>query len=92
MRDGAFEWDDEKARVNIAKHKLSLEIAALAFDDPNGIDEPDDSDDGGEERYNWFGLVAGRVLVVTYCWRGLRIRIISARKGNKHDQEFYFSR
>ena len=92
MQDEGFEWDDEKAAANIANHGIGFEIARLAFNDPDGIDDLDDRDDYGEERCNWHGLVNGRVLVVTYCVRGPRIRIISARKATKHEQETYFER
>ena len=63
MQDDAFEWDDAKARRNRAKHNVSFEATSHAFSDPSGIDEPDDRDDDGEQRYNRFGLVHGHVLV-----------------------------
>ncbi len=30
-----FEWDDEKARLNYAKHKIRFETAVAVFDDEN---------------------------------------------------------
>jgi uncharacterized DUF497 family protein len=43
MRDDDFEWDDEKAISNFAKHGVTFEQARAAFDDPNHIevDSPD---------------------------------------------------
>ena len=29
-----FEWDDDKARANIAKHHVSFELAKRVWDDP----------------------------------------------------------
>jgi uncharacterized protein len=29
-----FEWDEEKSRTNLAKHKVSFETAISVFDDP----------------------------------------------------------
>ena len=29
-----FEWDDDKARTNIAKHHVSFELAKRVWDDP----------------------------------------------------------
>lgn len=29
-----FEWDDEKNRGNLAKHKVSFDTAIAVFDDP----------------------------------------------------------
>ena len=92
MQDDAFEWDDDKARSNLAKHKVTFDVARLAFRDAGGIDEPDDSMDYGEERFNRFGLVNGRLLGVTYCIRASRIRIITARKASKGEHETYFNR
>ena len=31
---GKFEWDREKAWLNLTKHKISFEEAATVFDDP----------------------------------------------------------
>jgi uncharacterized DUF497 family protein len=30
-----FEWDEEKAKANLARHGISLEEARFAFSDPN---------------------------------------------------------
>ena len=29
-----FEWDEDKNRRNLAKHKVSFDTASLVFDDP----------------------------------------------------------
>ncbi|HEY6307980.1 MAG TPA: BrnT family toxin, partial [Candidatus Angelobacter sp.] len=29
-----FEWDEAKNRQNLAKHKISFEMATMVFDDP----------------------------------------------------------
>jgi uncharacterized DUF497 family protein len=34
MRDDRFEWSDAKARANLIDHKVSFDVAKLAFDDP----------------------------------------------------------
>ena len=46
-----FEWDEEKAAANFAKHGVSFEEAQAVFDDPLNVDfyDPDHSDD--EHRY-----------------------------------------
>ena len=51
MRDARFEWDDDKARINLEKHKIDFEDAKLTFDDPGLLDEPDETMDYGEDRY-----------------------------------------
>ena len=30
-----FEWDDRKARTNLAKHDVSFEMATRVFEDPD---------------------------------------------------------
>ncbi len=43
MQNDRFEWDEDKARANLAKHGVSFEEAALVFDDPDYVVEPDES-------------------------------------------------
>jgi uncharacterized protein len=88
MRDNRFEWDDAKASSNQHKHGVSFDVARTAFDDPDGVDEPDDDPD--EERWKRVGMTASGVLVVVNTQRGHRIRIISARRANRHEQDDYF--
>jgi uncharacterized DUF497 family protein len=85
-----FEWDDDKARANVKKHKVSFDEARTALSDPleMTIYDPDHSAD--EDRFISMGLSEqGRVLVVSYTERGDRIRIISARLANKHERKQY---
>ena len=86
MRDDRFEWDDEKARTNLADHKVSFESARLVFEDVGAVDELDDREDYGELRSNRTGLAQGRLITVTYTEREDRYRIISARKATKREQ------
>jgi len=85
-----FEWDDAKARGNLAKHSVSFDEAISAFADPFGIELIDDRADYGEERTILFGMSHQRLLVVIYTERAHRIRIISARKATKHEQDYYY--
>ena len=89
MRDDEFEWDDRKAARNVAKHKISFEIARLAFADPYSIERPDESEDYGEDRIELLGVVRGRVLHVVFVFRGERVRILSARGAEPHEQRRY---
>ncbi len=88
MRDDRFEWDDGKAESNRRKHGVSFDEAKDAFDDPNGLDECDD-DDLDEECWNRIGVSRSGLLIVCHTERGERIRIISARRANKHEQDRY---
>ena len=90
-----FEWDPEKAIANWNKHKVSFEQAREAFKDTLALDEPDEREHYGEERFNRIGLVEGRLLFVTYTERIDResgdeiIRIISARPAERGERKRY---
>jgi uncharacterized DUF497 family protein len=84
----SFEWDHNKATINLDKHGIDFADAATVFDDSNAV-TIDDSDHN-EERFVTIGMDAyGRILVVVYTWRGDVIRIISARKSTKHELKQY---
>ncbi len=79
-----FEWDDRKARKNIAKHGVSFELATRAFEDPKLVLAEDLVHSRTEPRYFAFGRVRGGVLTVRFTVRVERVRIIGAgfwRKG-----------
>jgi hypothetical protein len=79
-----FEWDPQKNQVNLRRHGVSFETAALVFDDPNIVYRTDVKHSDFEARDIAIG-VAGRVgiLFVVNTIRGDEaqeiIRIISAR-------------
>ena len=64
-------------------------MARDVFEDPFAIDELDERADRGEQRFVTTGLVDGRLLFVAYTMRGERIRIISARGAEPHEQRRY---
>jgi len=86
----AFEWDEAKAAANYAKHGVSFETATKAFKDAFAIERLDDRGDYGEDRYVLTGTAEGVVLVVVYTEGSGHIRIISARRATKHEQDDYF--
>ena len=47
--------------------------------------------DYGETRYQTLGLLKNRVIMVVHTESETVIRIISARKANKHEEKTYFS-
>ena len=85
-----FEWDDNKARVNLSKHRISFDLSRLVFDDPNKVDDIDDNLDFGEERWIATGLAGNQLLVVVYVLRREKIRIISARRATKYEEQDYY--
>jgi uncharacterized protein len=86
----AFEWDVDKARRNLEKHNVAFEEAATVFDDPMFITFIDEEHSLDEERYITLGLSnKGRLLMVAHADRKGRIRIISARRATKKEEQFY---
>lgn len=86
-----FEWDDEKAAINLKKHGVSFQTAALVFYDENRIEMYDSEHSLEEDRYNTIGIVED-VLFVVYTERKDRLRIISARLANKKERSMYYER
>lgn len=85
-----FEWNAEKAKVNIQKHQVDFEEASTIFDDPQFITFLDDEHSIDEERYITIGLSnKNRLLMVAHTERKNKIRIISARKAAKDEEKFY---
>jgi len=85
-----FEWDENKAAVNLSKHKISFEEAKTVFDDPLYVDlyDPDHSDE--EDRYIIVGeSQQSNLLIVSYTERGDFMRLISARKVTRVEREVY---
>ena len=91
-----FEWDSHKAAGNLRKHGVSFEEAEAVFDDPGSLATEDAAHSGTEERFRVVGISnGGRVLVVSYCYRGVNeelIRIINARKATKAEIRQYEQR
>jgi uncharacterized DUF497 family protein len=87
----AFDWDDAKAAANLQAHGVSFELAKTVFKDPFAIEFLDDREDYGEDRFVIIGMAEGQVLLfVAYTERAERIRIISARRATKNEQDQYF--
>ena len=86
-----FEWDENKAKINLRKHGISFEEARTVFYDERArlIADPDHSED--EDRFILLGMGSAlRLVVVCHCYRdeGL-IRIISARKATGNESKAY---
>ena len=87
-----FDWDRRKETANRKKHGVSFAEARTVFFDENArvIADPGHSDE--EERFILLGLSSQlRLLVVCHCYREAQgpIRIISARKANRSEQQVY---
>ncbi len=85
-----FEWDPEKAEINISKHGITFPEASTVFGDPLSltIQDPDHSEN--EQRFLILGQSAeSRLLVVSFTDREPNTRIISARKATPKERRKY---
>lgn len=84
----SYQWDDQKAAMNLEKHGIDFADAVSVFLDDLSITICDERFD--EERFITIGLDAfGRVLVVVYACRGQDVRLISARKATRPELTQY---
>src|SRR5580704_13797652 len=95
-----FEWDDDKARLNLKKHGVSFDDAALVLADDDGnsfhVEEYDGEHSTGEDRYvTTASHPADRTIVLIISWtdrstEDARItRIISARAATRAEGKRY---
>jgi uncharacterized DUF497 family protein len=85
-----FEWDEEKARSNLAKHGVSFAEATEVFGDELSATVADPDRSQGEQRFLIFGQrLGGRHLVVAFAERGGRLRLISARAMTRRERKAY---
>ncbi len=91
-----FEWNEEKNRLNQEKHGVSFDEAKEVFFDPLHISKLDCRFSYCEERWISIGATAKqKILVVANLFftdDGKEIvRIISARKANSQERNYYDS-
>ena len=92
INDQLFTWDRAKNLANIEKHGISFRNAASAFFDPNATTIDDKGHSNDEDRFLLVGFSEkNQILTVCHCYRegDAVIRIISARKATKPEQEIY---
>ena len=85
-----FDWDPVKARANLTKHGILFEAARAVFDDPLAIERLDDSEEYGEDRFIIVGIVQDLLLSIVYVERKQAVRLISARRASRKEQDDYF--
>ncbi|MBF2057937.1 MAG: BrnT family toxin [Cyanobacterium sp. T60_A2020_053] len=85
-----FEWDENKRQTNISKHGIDFIDAQKIFD-YDTVTIEDDRFNYGEQRFIAIGLLNGKTIVVVYTEISNKIRIISARKATKNEQQIYFN-
>jgi hypothetical protein len=85
-----FEWDRRKAAANLKKHGVSFEEALTVFADRLARIFDDEDHSFEEQREIIIGhSVQQRLLLVGFTVRGESIRIFSARKATRREQQDY---
>ncbi|HED36147.1 MAG TPA: BrnT family toxin [Gammaproteobacteria bacterium] len=89
-----FQWDTKKDKSNSKDHGITFDEARTVFYDESAIQfyDPDHSDE--EDRFILLGSSFNlKTLVVCHCFRENEtiIRIISARKADKDEEQYYWS-
>jgi uncharacterized DUF497 family protein len=86
-----FTWDEKKNRTNLKKHGVDFNDAVRAWYDPDRLDFFDMEHSSDEVRWIFLGAVAGAVLFVVETEPDEEtVRIISARRASKYEQEAYY--
>lgn len=87
-----FEWEPQKAEVNLRRHGVAFAEAMTVFGDPLEVAIPDPTHSELEFRFLSLGISeSGRLLVVAYTEREGRISIINAREATPKERRDYES-
>ncbi len=82
-----FEWDEGKNLENIRKHEIDFADVPAMFNGEMLI-ELDNRFDYGEDRWCGIGFLGFGIAIVIWTERRQNvIRIISARRANRHEQK-----
>ena len=84
----SFEWDEEKDRINFAKHGIHFKTAAKVFLDPDKLIR-EDEEHPQELRYDIIGRVGKIIFVVCAFEDHGVIKLISARPASATEKERY---
>ena len=85
-----FEWNPEKAQINIKKHSVSFADATTVFNDPFAMTFDDPAHSINEQRFITIGYSnQNKLIVLSHTDRDEKIRIISAREATPKERRFY---
>ncbi len=86
-----FEWDEKKRRANLIKHGIDFADLVPLFSGLT-ITLLDDRYDYGELRFITLGMRNGIVMTIAHTETEEVIRIISARKATRYEEESYYKK
>ena len=90
-----FEWDPDKAKSNMQKHRVTFEEAATVMHDARAMNMYDPDHSESEDRWITLGISSsGRLLVVCHTFREspgelVTVRIYSARRATSKEIKIY---
>jgi uncharacterized DUF497 family protein len=94
--DIRWDWNDLKATMNLRKHKVSFDLAALALDDPDQLSQLDT--ESFEYRFKTLARLEDVILLIVHtepeaeAFTGKLVgRIISARKATPAERTAYYN-
>ena len=85
-----FQWNEEKADANWQDHVSPLVKPFGGFETRWRSEHLDDREDYGQERIHIIAMCDGVVLNVTYTEGDDDIRLISARRAERYEQDHYY--
>lgn len=83
-----YDWDENKRRANLKKHKLDFRRAKHVYEHPRKVTVPDEYP--YEDRLVDFAEMDDVVRVLVYTMRGNAVRCISFRSATRSEREFYY--
>ncbi|MBW4539806.1 MAG: BrnT family toxin [Myxacorys chilensis ATA2-1-KO14] len=82
-----FEWDEAKNLENVRKHEIDFADIPEMFEGSMLV-ELDDRFDYSEDRWIGIGFLGNGIAIVVWTERqGDVIRVISARRANRHERK-----
>ncbi len=93
--DYEFDWDDNKAAINLSKHGVDFREAMTVMLDPLAMTFFDNEHSQDEDRWVSVGRSSeGTLLLVVHTFVGTGpstalVRIISARPATRHERQQY---
>jgi uncharacterized DUF497 family protein len=85
-----FTWNDAKRQANLKKHGLDFADASLVFAG-HTLTRPDTRFPYDEARFSTVGLLGVEVVVIAHTETEDTIQVISMRKAERHEREYYFA-
>ncbi len=83
-----FDWDTKKRETNIKKHGIDFSELRKVFEKPM-LTRLDNREDYGETRWISLGDLNGKIVILVYTETENNVRLISARRATKNEENIY---